>query len=134
MDRKYYENYRALQNHGANVRKERIPPMNAGGDSETIPHYTLKCLMAFVGARDYGYMTDLEVEVPSGEIDCLLWGHQERLTYACEIETSPTEETKQEKLDKYVHAIPAIDDMVWINPANYSMDMVEATEQLSEQL
>jgi sporulation protein YlmC with PRC-barrel domain len=108
--------------------------MNAGGESETIPHYTLKSLMAFVAARDYGYMTDLEVNVPHGEIDCLLWGHPNRLTYACEIETSPTAEIKQEKLEKYVNAISAIDDMILINPSNISMDMVKAAKQLSQKL
>jgi len=134
MRRALYEPYRALQNHGVNVHKERIPPMNAGGESETIKHHTLKNLIAFVGAREYGYMSDIEVEVPEGDVDCLLWGLPDRLTLACEVETSPTEETINSKKERYVDAIDPIDDIVVFNANEAPANMMEAVEYVREQL
>lgn len=132
MDKHQYEPYRCLQDHGVEVPKTRQPPMNAGGKSETTVHYVAKQLVAFVGAQNYGYMTAVEVETPNGQIDCLLWGHNERLTYAVEIESSPIEEVVSDKLDRYVHQIGPIDDMVLINANNIPMDMVEAKDHIEQ--
>jgi len=134
MRKELYEPYRALQNQGVNVHKERIPRMNAGGKSETVKHHTIKNLIAYAGARDYGYMSDIEVEVPQGDIDCLLWGLNDRLTLACEVETAPTEETKESKLERYVKQIGPIDDMRLINVNNVPTDMMEAADYVSNQL
>jgi len=123
-----YEPYRALHNHGVEVSQDREPPMNAGGKSETIPHHTLKNMIAFYGAKEYNYWTGVEVSVPEGDIDVLLWGLSDRLTWACEVETSPTEETIKDKQRKYVDQIPAIDDIKVFNVNEAPMDMVKAYE------
>jgi hypothetical protein len=91
-------------------------------------------MVAFVGAREFDYMSDIEVTVPNGDVDCLLWGVSDRLTYAVEIETSPTEETIQSKIDRYVHEIPPIDDIVVLNANDAPLNMIESADWIQEQL
>jgi len=135
MRNKLYEPYRALQNHGVEVSKTRTPAMNAGGKSETSKHFAGKCLVAFAAAQTHGYMTDFEVETGNGdEIDVLLWGLSDRMTYAVELETSPTEDVKAEKLDKYVKQIPAIDDMILLNVGTMPLEIPEAVEWARDNL
>jgi len=134
MRREHYEPYRFLQDNGINVRKERMPPMNAGGESETPKHVVAKNLFAYVAARDYGYMTDIECETPNGEIDVLLWGLPDRLTYAVECETSPTQETKDDKFNRYVKQLDPVDDMVWVNLSNFPLELPEQIEFIQGKL
>lgn len=135
MKRQYYEHYRALQNHGVDVTKERIGlRFNAGGESETPKHVMAKSLTAYVASREYGYMTDSEVDTPNGEIDTLLWGLPDRLTLAVEAETSPTEGTIDSKKERYVDRINPIDDIVVLNLNEMPMDRVEIMDWVGDQL
>jgi len=79
-------------------------------------------------------MVDSEVEVPGGDIDILLWGVSDRLTYAVECETSPTEDVKEAKLNKYVHQIDAIDDMILINLNELPLELPYQVQFIREQL
>jgi len=131
-----YEPYRYLQDSGVDVSKERIGlRFNAAGASESSKHVVAKALVSYVASRDYGYMTDSEVETVNGdEIDVLLWGVSDRLTYAVELETSPTEEVKKSKLNKYVHQIDAIDDMILINLNELPLELPYQVQFIREQL
>lgn len=134
MDKELYDAHRELSDSGLTVRKERMPPMNAGGKSETVKHIVGKTLVAYIAAAEHGYQSDLEVPTDQGkEIDCLLWGHPRRLTYAVELEHSPTEETKQKKLKQYVKAVPAVDDMLLINLNEMPVNMLDARAYLREE-
>jgi len=72
--------------------------------------------------------------VPQGEIDVLLWGHESRLTYAVEVETGWTDTTLYDKTERYVHSVGPIDDIVPIEVTEMPINMIEATEWISEQL
>jgi hypothetical protein len=61
-----------------------------------------------------------------------LWGHPERLTYAVEIEHSPTEEVKTDKLQRYVKSNSVIDDMLLINANEIPTDMHEARNHIQK--
>jgi hypothetical protein len=104
--------YRELQNHGVNVSKTNGIEFNAG--SETWRHVLAKAAVGYVGRR-YGYWVSSEVEVQQGDVDCLLWGLPARNTWAVECETSPTEATKKDKLNRYVLQQPGIDDMILLD-------------------
>jgi len=63
-----YEPYRYLQDSGVDVSKERIGlRFNAAGASESSKHVVAKALVSYVASRDYGYMTDSEVETVNVE-------------------------------------------------------------------
>lgn len=100
--------YRALQDNGVDVSKHNEVRFNSG--SETWRHFVGKSAVAYV-ARRYGYWVSSEVEVPEGEIDCLLWGQPDHPVWAVELETNPDEATKKDKLKRYVLEQPGIDDM-----------------------
>lgn len=119
--------YRRLKDSGVEVSDTNRVCFNEG--SETAPHVSLKALAGLVGIRN-GYRVDSEVpidntEYENGETDVLLWGHESRLTYAVEIETSIAPGTKNRKLDKYVRET-AIDDMQIINVTQAPSNMVDA--------
>jgi len=131
-DQDFYEEYRALQTHGWDVQKENQVRFNSG--SETNPHFVAKCLAARVGHSE-GYSVASEVVHPeNGEIDILLWNHPERLTYAVETETSPTDEVIADKLERYVHSNPVIDDLLLVNVNNLPVDRIEAEEWIRGEL
>lgn len=96
---------------------------NAG--SETFPHVVAKSAAMQVGLAN-GYWVASEVNTPHGEIDVLLWGNPERLTLAVEVETSPTAEVKQDKLERYVKKQSGIDDMALINVTEMPKDLHSA--------
>lgn len=125
-----YQSYRELQNAKVDVSKHNQIKPNSG--SETFPHLVAKAAVMHLGLAN-GYWVASEVEVPHGQVDCLLWGNPERLTLAVEVETSPTEETKQDKLSRYVHQQPAIDDMILVNVTQMPMHMLEALDYVSNQ-
>jgi len=110
-----------LHKNGVPVQKhDQIRP-NAG--SETFAHELAKLCVGFIGkANDYWVAS--EVECDNGkEIDVVLWGNPDRLTYAVECETGWTEETKTQKVNQYVKPYSEIDDMLTVEvnelPANY---------------
>ena len=138
MDSHAYEEYRALQDSGVKVGKKNVGVRyNAGGESETFVHSTAKNLVAHIALLN-GYRVDSEVEVSKnretiGEIDVLVWGHPERLSYAVELETSPEDGILKEKQAKYVDGT-AVDDIQLINISECPMHMIDAAEWLAEQI
>ena len=131
MNAKTAKAYRALKDSGASVQKHNQIRFNSG--SETAIHVVAKALVGQVGIQ-HGYRVSSEVDVPEGEIDTLLWGHPKRLTYAVELEHSPTDETKKDKLNRYVRRVDAIDDMVLINLNKLPMDVLEMREQIKGEI
>lgn len=101
--------------------------------SETIPHLLGKALVGYIGLQN-GYRVDSEVPVSEGSIDMLLWGHKYRHTIAVELETSPTEQTIESKLTRYVQRNQTIDDMLVINVGDIPVDMIEAAQFISNEL
>lgn len=130
MNNKQLEAYRTLKD--ANVEVSKHNQIKFNGGSETVKHLVCKSLAAYVGHAN-GYRVSSEVEVPQGEIDICLWGHPSRLSYAVEVETSPSKDTIESKLDRYVKATP-IDELVIINPGVVPLDMVQAAEFIADEL
>jgi len=122
--------YRELKDYSVEISKHNHTEHNSG--SETITHGVAKHLVGMVGVRN-GYRVSSEVEVKGGDIDMVLWGNPERLTYAVECETGLTEETKQSKIDRYVMQTP-IDDIVFVECNRLPMDMVECYEFIASEL
>jgi len=139
MNSSAYAEYRSLLDSGVKVSKGNVGlRFNAGGMSETFSHSTTKAIVSHIGLRN-GYKCDSEVEVVKdqeliGEVDVLLWGHPERLSYAVEAETSPTEEVVEDKLDRYVHSNNVIDDMILINTNDVPIDRIEAEQFIGDEL
>jgi len=138
MKRHAYEEYRALLDSGVKVNQDNIGVRyNAGGASESLIHSSTKNLVSHIGLMN-GYKCDSEVEVQKnkttvGEIDVLLWGHPERLSYAVEAETSPEEGVESDKVEKYVTGT-AIDDMMLLNLNDRPEKTLEAAHWCAEQL
>lgn len=111
--------YRELKDWSVEVSKTNSIEFNSG--SETGKHVIAKALVGHIGVIN-GYRVSSEVECSNGEIDVVLWGVDDRLSLAVECETSPTEETIQSKLERYVKETP-LDEIVVINvtemPDNY---------------
>mgnify|MGYP007047131310 CR=1 FL=1 len=126
-----YQSYRELHNAHVEVAKSNQIEFNSG--SETIKHAVAKLLVGYIGHTN-GYWVSSEVDVPQGEIDVLLWGHESRLTYAVEVETGWTDTTLYDKTERYVHSVGPIDDIVPIEVTEMPINMIEATEWISEQL
>jgi len=137
MNSNYYSEYRSLLDSGVKVGKENVGVrFNAGGFSETFLHSTSKALVAHVALQN-GYKVDSEVEVIKnhetiGEVDVLVW-HPERITYACEVETSPEEGVESEKVAKYVTGT-AIDDMMLLNLNDRPDKTLEAAKWVADEL
>lgn len=131
MDKAQVESYRALKHSGADVQKHNQIRFNGG--SETIRHVVCKALAGYVGQIN-GYRVSSEVELENGgQIDVVLFGHPERLSYAVEIETSPVEWVVNEKLDRYVKDT-AIDELVVINPNEVPLNVLEAADYIANEL
>lgn len=135
LDKYQTKEYRNLKNSGVDVEDTNSIQFNEG--SETSPHICVKSLAGLIGLRN-GYRVDSEVEVTNqqtenGEIDCLIWGHESRLTYAVEVESSPLPETVDAKLDKYVRHT-AIDDMQVLNLNDCPQDMTDALGWVASEL
>jgi hypothetical protein len=127
---KQLSEYRELKDHAVEVSDSNQIEFNSG--SETIPHVIGKALVGHI-ARHHGYRVSSEVVVPNGEIDIILWGNEDRLSYAVELETSPNEETKQDKLERYVKETP-LDDMILLNLNEMPINPLEAAKWIQEEL
>jgi hypothetical protein len=138
MNRHQYGEYRALLDSGVKVDKNNVGVRyNAGGESETYLHSTVKNLVSHVALLN-GYKVDSEVEVvkyegTTGEIDVLIWGHPERLSYAVEVETSPTEDTLSEKQSLYIDGT-AVDDIQILNVNDCPEKILPATKWVADEL
>jgi proteasome lid subunit RPN8/RPN11 len=133
MNKQQYQALRELQNANVKATKENTIKFNAGGSSETIKHIVGKTLVARIALVN-GYQIDTEVAVPHGEIDVLIHSHPNRLSYAVELETGLTEETKQDKTQRYVHSVGPIDDIIPIEVNDIPVDMIEAAEHIADKM
>lgn len=122
--------YRELKDYSVEVSKHNHTEHNSG--SETVPHLVAKTLVARVGVVN-GYRVSSEVSVPEGSIDCVLWGHPDRLTYAVECETGLLPEVKESKVDRYVKQTP-IDDIQFIEVNDLPMNMLKGYAYVANEL
>lgn len=123
--------YRELHRHGLDFAKFNHIAPNSG--SETFAHIVAKAAVLHVGVNN-DYWVASEVETPHGEIDVLLYGNPERSTYAVEVESSPTQDVKQDKLNRYVRKQSGVDDMVLINITEMPSQFVEALGYVANEL
>jgi len=123
--------YRELKDENVQVTEHNQIRFNSG--SEMVEHLCLKAITGYIGHMN-GYRVGSEVELPHGEIDVLLWGHPDRLTYAVEVETSPTQDVIQDKLNRYVHTNTVIDELIVINVNDAPLDVIEMAEYVSTEL
>jgi len=132
LNKQQINEYRALKDSGVNLDSANKIKPNAG--SETVKHLVSKALVARAGVVN-GYRVDSEVQIqtPAGKgyADVVLWGHKSRMSYCVEIETSPEEDTLQEKKELYVDPTQ-IDDILLLNTSSIPMDMVEAYQYVAE--
>jgi RecB family endonuclease NucS len=131
MDSHEYTAYRQLKDAGVDVRKHNQVRFNAG--SETTKHAVCKTLVAKALLAN-GYRVDSEVDMKHGTVDILGWGNADRLVYVIELETSPTAEVKEDKLQRYVHQQPGIDDMLLVNVSQMPVNMLEALDYVADSL
>jgi len=103
MRRHQYQEYRGLQDRGWNVDKTDALRRNSG--SESPEHIHAKCAVFHV-ATEHGWKCTCECDGPSGEIDCLLWGHPDMMTVAVELERDIQPEVMDDKLNRYVRKEP----------------------------
>jgi hypothetical protein len=132
MNANQIADYRELKDHGVEVTRHNQIQPNDG--SESLRHLQAKATVAYIGLQN-DYRIGSEVIV-SGcyEIDILLWGNTERDTYAVECETSPTQETMNEKLEQYVKNVGPIDDMLTVNLNEISDNRCEMLGDVSDQI
>lgn len=122
--------YRELKDWSVEVSKTNSIEFNSG--SETGTHVLAKAIVGHLGVSN-GYRVSSETQCPKGEIDMVLWGHPDRLSYAVELEHSPTKEIKQSKLERYVLGTP-LDELCLININNLPKDRHKALAWIGEQL
>lgn len=112
MSNASYREFRKLRNDGWLVGDESVVRWNAGGESESLKHMTVKQLAATACLRN-GYSIDTETahEVDErGEIDVLAYA-SDRMNYALEVERCVMTDRMQDKYEKYVRQSTAIDEM-----------------------
>jgi hypothetical protein len=108
---------------------------NAGGESETLKHMTVKQLAATTCLRN-GYSIDTEVgheKTERGEIDVLGYA-TDRLNWAIEVETCAYEDILAEKQQKYVAESHYIDEMQVIELETLPDDIESIYEAVRRQL
>lgn len=96
---------KTLKDAGWSVPQRDAVAFNSG--SETKEHFLCKCLVAYALKRD-DYRVASEVEGPTGEIDILGYGTEDP-PIAVEVETNPTDDVIQDKLERYVFGQPIRD-------------------------
>jgi len=130
-DKMLHNQLKELREHGWVVNQSDAIRFNSG--SETFTHFVGKACAAFVGDENGFRVASEVVHDNRGEVDILLYGLPERMIMAVEIETSPTEEVVQDKLERYIHNTP-IQEMFVINANDIPMNQLEAKEFVAEEL
>jgi len=130
MDQTTLSEYRELKDWSVEVSKTNCVEFNSG--SETAKHVIAKSLVGHIGLNN-GYRVSSEVQCLKGEIDVVLWGNTDRLSYAVECETSPTDDVVESKLQRYVKETP-LDDMVVVNVTQLPENHRDALGYVAEQL
>ncbi len=120
-----------LQRQEVYVQNHSQVRLNSG--SETAKHVVAKALVAQI-ASEQSWRVSSEVSVPEGEIDILLHKTPQERVWAIELETSPTQEVTQSKLNRYVKQNAGIDDIAIINISEMPIEIPHAKQYLQEEL
>jgi len=120
-----------LKRHEVYVQNHNQIRLNSG--SETAKHVVAKALVAQI-ASEQSWRVSSEVSVPDGDIDVLLHKTPQERVWAVELETSPTKEVTQSKLNRYVKQTTGIDDIVIINISEMPIEIPHAKRYLEEEL
>jgi len=124
-----FHHRKTLRDAGWDVPQRDSVAFNGG--SETPEHFFAKAAVAYVLKQD-GYRVASEVEGPTGEIDVVAYGTDDE-PIAVEVETSPTDEVVQDKLERYVHGQP-FRDMFLLDVDELPATFDEAVEWARGQL
>jgi len=131
MNKAELELANTLKRHEVYVQNHNQIRLNSG--SETAKHVVAKALVAQIASEQL-WRVSSEVSVPDGDIDILLHKTPQERVWAVELETSPTEEVKQSKLNRYVKQTTGIDDIVIINISEMPVEIPHAKLYLEEEL
>ena len=131
MNKAELELANTLKRHEVYVQNHNQVRLNSG--SETAKHVVAKALVAQI-ASEQSWRVSSEVSVPDGDIDVLLHKTPQERVWAVELETSPTKEVTQSKLNRYVKQTTGIDDIVIINISQMPMEIPYAKQYLQEEL
>jgi len=119
----------------AGWKMHRPNQIRLNGGSETARHATAKLLCGFAGAQA-GYRVSSEVghEHRPAEVDVILHSHSDRISpVAVECEVSPTEETIEKKLDKYVRGT-VLQEMYTVNVTEMPENIMDAYGYVQDEL
>ena len=131
MNKAELELANTLKRHEVYVQNHNQIRLNSG--SETAKHVVAKALVAQI-ASEQSWRVSSEVSVPDGDIDVLLHKTPQERVWAVELETNPTEEVTQSKLNRYVKQTTGIDDIVIINISQMPVEIPHAKQYLQEEL
>jgi hypothetical protein len=131
MNKAELELANTLKRHEVYVQNHNQVRLNSG--SETAKHVVAKALVAQV-ATEQGWRVSSEVSVPKGDIDVLLHKTPQERVWAVELETSPTEDITQSKIDRYVNQTTGVDDIVIINISEMPIEIPYAKQFIREEL
>jgi hypothetical protein len=134
MQKNEYREFRRLRNDGWLVGDESVVRWNAGGESETLKHMTVKQLAATACLRNgYSIGTEVARENGNSQIDVLAYA-SDRLNWAIEVETCAYEDILAEKQQKYVSESHYIDEMQVIELETLPDDIESIYEVVRRQL
>jgi hypothetical protein len=131
MNKAELELANTLKRHEVYVQNHNQVRLNSG--SETAKHVVAKALVAQI-ASEQSWRVSSEVSVPDGDIDVLLHKTPQERVWAVELETNPTKEVTQSKLNRYVTQTTGIDDIVIINISQMPIEIPHAKQYLQEEL
>jgi len=120
-----------LQRHGVAITTTNEIRLNSG--SESPEHLVAKALVAHIAAQE-GWRVSSEVDVPNGEIDVVLHKTPHERVWAIELETDPTTEGNNSKLQRYVRDQIGIDEIAIIDVSDMPVEIPLAIQYLHEEL
>lgn len=131
MNKDELELVNTLQRQNVYVQNHNQIRLNSG--SETAKHVIAKALVAHI-ASEQSWRVSSEVSVPDGDIDMVLHKTPQQRVWAVELETSPTKEVTQSKLNRYVKQNAGIDDIAVINISEMPIEIPHAKQFIQEEL
>lgn len=131
MNKRELTLYHNLQRVDVDAQKHNQVRLNSGSETET--HVVAKALVAQI-ATEQSWRVSSEVSVPQGDIDILLHKTPQERVWVVELETTPTKEVTQSKLNRYVKQNTGIDDIVVIDISKMPVEIPVAKEYLAEKL
>lgn len=123
-----------LSRHGWECDWADSVKFNAGGAGETAKHLHAKLATARVLKKnDYRISTEVE-HAERGEIDVIaIPKNDDQKPFAVELETSPTEEVVNDKLERYYEGTPFAE--CWVLTVNeMPMDIMEMEQHIATEL